>query len=65
LRDAQNIAHTRLRPRLDEVPADYPLLVSCQSGMRATAACSFLARQGRDVICVADKFDNAPRELLA
>jgi hydroxyacylglutathione hydrolase len=65
LRNAQNIAHTRLRPRLDEVPADYPLIVHCQSGMRATAACSYLAREGRDVICVADKFENAPKELLA
>jgi hydroxyacylglutathione hydrolase len=65
LRGAQNLAHTRLRPRLEEVPTDYPLIVSCQSGMRATGACAFLARAGRDVTCVADKFENAPRELLA
>jgi len=63
--DAQNIAHTRLRPRLNEVPTDHPLIVSCQSGLRATGACAFLARAGRDVICVADQFENAPRELLA
>ncbi|MBE0541827.1 MAG: MBL fold metallo-hydrolase [Verrucomicrobia bacterium] len=65
LRGAQNLAHTRLRPRLDEVPTDYPLLVSCQSGMRATGACAFLARAGRDVTCVVDKFENAPKDLLA
>lgn len=65
LRNAQNIAHTRLRPRFGELPADGPLIVSCQSGLRATGACGFLARQGRDVICVADKFDHAPQELLA
>lgn len=65
LRDAQNIAHTRLLPRLAEVPADYPLLVSCASGMRAAGACAFLSRAGREVICVADKFENAPTALLA
>ena len=65
LRNAQNLAHTRLRPRLAEVPADLPLIVSCQSGMRATGACAFLARHGREVICVVDQFDNAPREMLA
>ncbi len=65
LRDAQNIAHTRLRPRLKELPVDQPLIVSCASGMRATGACAFLVREGRDVICVADKFENAPKELIA
>ena len=65
LRDAQNIAHTRLLPRLAELPADYPLLVSCASGMRAAGACAFLSRAGREVICVADKFENAPTALLA
>lgn len=65
LRDAQNLAHTRLLPRLAEVPADVPLLVSCESGLRATGACAFLARAGREVICVADKFEHAPKELLA
>ncbi len=65
LRAAQNIAHTRLLPRLAEVPADQPLLVHCQSGMRAAAACGFLARQGRDVVCIADQFENAPKDLLA
>ena len=64
LRDAQNIAHTRLRPRLDEVPSDHPLLVSCASGLRAAGACAFLARASREVICVADKFENAPKQLL-
>ncbi len=65
LRGAQNLAHTRLRPRLGHVPAHRPLLVSCQSGLRAAGACAFLARGGREVVCVADKFENAPKELLA
>ncbi len=65
LRGALNVAHTRLRPRLAEIPGDGTLLVSCQSGMRATGACAFLEREGREVICVADTFGHAPRELLA
>ena len=65
LRGAQNIAHTRLLPRLDEVPADSPLIVHCASGLRAAGACAFLAREGREVICVTDKFENAPKELRA
>jgi len=64
LRDAQNIAHTRLLPRIGEVPTN-PLLVNCQSGMRATGACAFLSKLGRDVTCVADQFENAPTALLA
>jgi hydroxyacylglutathione hydrolase len=64
MRDAQNVAHTRLRPRLDEVPSDGPLIVSCHSGLRATGASAFLNRNGRDVITVVDSFENAPKELL-
>ena len=65
LRDAQNIAHTRLRPRLGEVAADAPLVVHCASGLRAAGACAFLERAGREVVCVADKFENAPKALFA
>lgn len=64
LRDAQNLAHTRLRPRLNEVVAG-PLLVHCASGLRAAGACAFLSRSGREAICIADRFDNAPKQLLA
>jgi hydroxyacylglutathione hydrolase len=64
LRGARNIAHTRLLPRIKEVPADQPLLVHCQSGMRATTASAFLSHAGYDVTVVNDQFDNAPRELL-
>ena len=65
LRNAKNIAHTRLLPRLTEIDAKTPLLVSCGTGMRATGASAFLARKGMDVICVNDKFENAPQSLLA
>ena len=65
LRGAQNIAHSRLRPRLDELPSGVPLLVHCASGMRAAGACAFLERRGFEVVCVSDAFKNAPASLLA
>ncbi len=55
---AVNIAHTRLMPRIDEVPQDGELLVHCQSGNRASAATSFLKRNGLDVVAVDDDFTN-------
>lgn len=64
IRNARNLAHTRLRTRLTEIPR-VPLLVHCQTGHRATSASAFLARNGYDVTCVADKFENAPLEILA
>ncbi|MFN0129457.1 MAG: MBL fold metallo-hydrolase [Verrucomicrobiales bacterium] len=63
IRGAQNIAHTRLRARLDEVPADRPLAVHCQSGVRAVGACSLLERSGRIVICLNDAWTNCPESL--
>ena len=65
LRGAQNIAHSRLRPRLNEVPPDIPLLVHCANGLRAASACSFLERRGIEVVCVSDAFKNAPASMLA
>lgn len=64
LRGAQNIAHTRLLPRLNEVPPGVPLLVHCASGLRAASACAFLERRGYEVICISDAFRNAPVSLL-
>jgi hydroxyacylglutathione hydrolase len=63
IRNAHNLAHTRLRPRLAEIPR-VPLLVHCQTGQRATGASAFLARNGYEVTCVADKFENAPLGIL-
>jgi hydroxyacylglutathione hydrolase len=65
VKGAQNIAHTRLQARLHEVPENRPLIVSCQSGLRAAGAAAFLERHGRRVTCVLDGFENAPRKLLA
>ncbi len=55
--DAQNIAHTRLMPRFDEIPRDGTLLVHCQTGNRASAAASFLARRGLRVVAVDVDFE--------
>jgi hydroxyacylglutathione hydrolase len=46
---ADNIAHTRLLSRLDEVPKDRHILVNCRSGARSARACSLLQRHGYQV----------------
>ncbi len=51
---ACNIAHTRLAPRLGELPKDKELVVHCMSGARASSAASFLARSGFSVTAVND-----------
>ena len=50
------IPHTCLAARLDEIPRDRPLLVHCQSGVRAAVASAFLASRGYDVTYVNDTF---------
>ncbi len=47
---AQNIAHTRLATRLDEVPVDKRLLVYCRSGVRSTYAVGYLKSRGLDAV---------------
>ena len=47
---ARNIAHTRLKARLDELDPGKEILVHCRTGRRATAAVSFLERRGFDVV---------------
>lgn len=44
-----NIAHTRLAPRVGELPRDEPIVCHCRSGVRSAAATSFLRRRGLDV----------------
>lgn len=65
LAGALNLAHTRLRPRLAEIPKDKPLVVSCASGLRAVGASAYLARQGFAVTGVNEPFDRAPAGLMA
>ena len=65
IRQAKNIPHTRLRARLGELAPGATNIVSCASGTRAAGACALLKKNGREVICVADNFTNAPIELMA
>ncbi|MGB3544106.1 MBL fold metallo-hydrolase [Rubrivirga sp.] len=51
-----HIPHTRLAARLDEVPTDRPVLVHCQSGVRAAVATALLASRGLEVAYVNDGF---------
>jgi len=57
---ATNIAHTRLLPRLEEVPTDKPLVVHCAAGSRSAVATAYLAHKGYDVAVVLDDFANYP-----
>ena len=54
--ESRNIAHTRLRDRLSEIPTGEPIYVHCRTGGRAAAAAAFLARQGLTVIDVDGEF---------
>ena len=53
---AVNVAHTRLAAHLDQIPKDRPLLVHCQSGVRAAVASAFLAHEGYEVVYVNEGF---------
>ena len=60
---SQNIAHTRLYLRRDDVPKDRPVLVHCNSGGRSAAAAALLERHGHDVVQVNDLIANyEPRQ---
>jgi len=58
-----NIAHTRLIPRFDEIPADTRVHVSCATGARAASAASYLARRGLDVVYIDDNYATYAAEL--
>lgn len=51
--------HLRLPEALPRLPGSGRLIVHCQSGIRAAVASAFLAREGRDVVYVDDRFANA------
>jgi hydroxyacylglutathione hydrolase len=42
-----NIPLPQLADRLDEVPANKPIVVHCEGGYRSAIACSILAQAGR------------------
>ncbi|MFG0259908.1 MAG: rhodanese-like domain-containing protein [Phycisphaerales bacterium JB041] len=44
-----NIAHTRLAPRVEELPKGEPIVCHCRSGVRSAAATAYLRREGFDV----------------
>lgn len=44
--EALNIAHTRLLPRLHEIPKDRPILVHCLGGLRSAFAVGMLQSRG-------------------
>jgi hydroxyacylglutathione hydrolase len=54
--NALNIAHTRLRARVQEVPRGGRVYVHCLSGARAAASAAFLAHEGFDVVDVDGSF---------
>lgn len=55
---AMNIAHTRLLPKLEEVPKDRKIYVHCQVGGRSAVAAALLKREGHDVVLIDDNFEN-------
>jgi hydroxyacylglutathione hydrolase len=57
VRGAQNVAHTRLAVRIDEITKDRPVLVHCRTGERASAAASLLKRRGFEVVHVNGDFE--------
>lgn len=54
---ASNIAHTQLLDRQDELPKGKTLLVHCRTGIRASVASAFLARDGFNVKYVNDEVE--------
>jgi hydroxyacylglutathione hydrolase len=60
--EALNVAHTRILPRLGEIPRDRPLALYCESGARASSAASILEREGFDVILIDDRYANWLRQ---
>jgi hydroxyacylglutathione hydrolase len=59
--DALHVPHTRIGANVDNLPADTPLLVYCNSGARAAAAVAMLERLGLTAIDVNDHFANYRR----
>lgn len=55
---AQNIAHTRLLDRLDDLDKSVTHLVHCRTGARAAAAAAILKNKGFDVVYVNGNFSD-------
>lgn len=63
VKGALNIPYTRLGARLNDVPQGKRLYVHCGSGLRASLATSFLAREGREVVLVDGAFGKIAGDL--
>jgi hydroxyacylglutathione hydrolase len=55
---AVNIAHTRLLPKKDQLPAGKKIYVHCQAGGRSAVAAALLKRDGHNVVLIDDEFAN-------
>jgi hydroxyacylglutathione hydrolase len=64
LNGAAHIAHTRLAAHTGELPRDREILVHCRTGARASAAVSYLKREGYRPVAVNDLFSNAPLSII-
>lgn len=58
LPNAQNIAHTRLLARINEIPNGRKLFIHCETGSRSAVAAAFLKSRGYDVAYVGGNFTN-------
>jgi hydroxyacylglutathione hydrolase len=57
LPEAQNIAHTRLLTRLDELPKDRPIYVHCRTSNRSAYASGLLDSKGYNVTLLIDGYE--------
>ncbi|MAO63909.1 MAG: MBL fold metallo-hydrolase [Balneola sp.] len=55
---AQNIAHTRLLSRMEEVPTERKIVVHCQAGGRSAVAAALLQRNDYEVVLIDDNWEN-------
>jgi rhodanese-related sulfurtransferase len=65
VRDAKNIAYTRLAARFDDVPPADPLYIHCAGGTRAAIAAAYLANRGRRVVHVDGDFAEIPASMIS
>ncbi len=64
IQGAKHVAYNRLAARLAEVPRTQPRYVHCGSGLRASLAVPFLARENFHVIHVDGPFGDVPASII-
>ncbi len=65
VKDAINIAHTRLKVRKDELGEGGNYIVHCKSGARAAVSASLLKREGHNIALVQDDVANLASPVTA